>query len=283
MRPAQTIHRRLAAAILTGIGTLSTTQYAEAAFVSTTIDLTTEGSTGTSQGALFYQDDPKPTGTGYIDPFVRIQMTGTERGYNTDARPVEFDTKDENQWTHSLLLNTLGAVTIGSTDYYKFSLDINEEGGPVGSLLSMNDFRIYLGNSGSLTGWNDGFGANSVKVYDIDAETTGNKTIDVTVELNYRLGHGSGSGDMSVYIPVALFQGHGSQFQYVYLYSSFGNPNQSDAGFEEWWTQTGSPVPPPPPPGAVPAPPGILLALAGVGTTLLGRGFRRRKADGPTA
>jgi hypothetical protein len=282
MRSAHSFRRRLAAAILTGVGTLAAPEVASAAYVSSTIDLTTTGSTGSSQGALFYQADPHPTGTGYIDPFVRIQMRGFERGYNTDARPVEFETKDENQWTHSLLLANLDPVTIGSTQYYKFSLDINEQGNATGSKLSMNDFRVYLGDSPSLTGWNDGFGANSVKVYDIDAGKQGNKTIDVTVELNYRLGHGSGSGDMSVYVPVDLFQRYGSQFKYVYLYSSFGNPNQSDAGFEEWWAQTRTqvppPPPPPPPPGAVPAPPALVLALIGFGGLFFGRNLRRRAA-----
>src|SRR5262245_40265485 len=66
------------------------------------LDLTSPGAVVSSQGVLFYQANPQSTGTGVIDPFVRIQRTGTERGYNTDARPVEFDTKDANQWTHSL-------------------------------------------------------------------------------------------------------------------------------------------------------------------------------------
>ena len=114
-------------------------------------------------------------------------------------------------------------------------------------------------------------------MYDIDAGKQGNKTIDVTVEMNYRLGHGSGSGDLNVYIPVANFQGYGSQFQYVYLYSSFGNPNQSDAGFEEWWAQKGTATPVVPQ-ETVPAPPGVLLGLIGLGGCLLGRAFRRRVA-----
>jgi len=212
------------------------------------ISLQTAGSSGSSQGAYFYQVDPRPTGTGVFDPFVRIQQTGTERGYNTDARPVEFETKDQNHWTHSLQLANLTSVRISGIDYYKFTLDINEQGSTSGSQLTMNDFRVYLGNSPSLTGWNDGFGSNSVKVYDIDAGSGGNGRVD----MNYRLNSGSGSGDMSVYIPVAKFTGFANQYQYVYLYSAFGNPYSSDAGFEEWsaYTKTGTtttnnPVPAP--------------------------------------
>lgn len=275
LNPVRLRRRLMTAAFLGGASFFASPDTAFGAYIPITMDLTTAGSSGTSQGALFYQADPHPTGTGYIDPFVRIQMTGTERGYNTDARPVEFDTKDQNQWTHSLNVSTLAQVNINGTNYYKFSLDINEQGSPSGSLLSMDDFRVYLGNSASLTGWNDGFGSNSVKVYDIDAGHQGNKTLDVTVEMDYRLGHGSGSGDLNVYIPVAKFQGYGSEFQWVYLYSSFGNPNNSDAGFEEWWAQKGTSSPPPPP-NPVPAPAGALLGLIGLGSCLLGRAFRRR-------
>src|SRR3954453_4324920 len=87
------------AAALAAVGLVTSAGSARANFI---INLTTAGSSGSSQGAYFYQADPQPTGTGVFQPFVRIQQTGTERGYNTDARPVEFQTKDENQWTHSL-------------------------------------------------------------------------------------------------------------------------------------------------------------------------------------
>lgn len=261
-----------AAAALAAVGLITSAGSARADFI---IDLTTAGSSGSSQGAYYYQADPKPTGTGVFQPFVRIQQTGTERGYNTDARPVEFNTKDQNQWTHSLALSSLTNVTMNGIDYYKFTLDINEQGNTTGSLLSMDDFRLYLGNSPSLSGWNDGFGANSVKVYDLDA----GPHKDGTVNMNYKLNSGSGSGDLAVYVPVSKFAPYAnSPYQYVYLYSSFGSPYSSDAGFEEWsaYTNSGS-APPPPPSNSVPAPAGLLLGLIGMGGCLLGR--VRRKAD----
>ena len=49
---------------------------------------------------------------------------------------LEFQTKDQNQWTHSLTLNSLATVTINGTQYYQFALDINEQGNTSGSLLS---------------------------------------------------------------------------------------------------------------------------------------------------
>jgi len=255
------------------VASLIVTALASSKSSATVLDLTSPGAHADSQGALFFQADPQPTGTGVIQPFVRIQRTGTERGYNTDARPVEFDTKDQNQWTHSLSLASLSPVSINGTAYYQFLLDVNESGSDTKRLLSMNDFRVYLGDSPSLTGWNDGFGTHSVKVYDLDA--AGNSR----VELDYKLNSGSGSGDMFVFIPVSKFQGYAAQYQYVYLYSAFGQPHGSDAGFEEWAAKTSSSISPPPGGGggsAVPAPPGLVLAGMGFGCLLLGRlRFRR--------
>lgn len=231
-----------------------------------TIDLTKVGSSGTAGGALFTTTETQPTGTGVLDPFVRIQMTGTERGYNTDARPIEFDTKDQNQWTHSLNLNAMALEKLNGKSYYKFLLDINEEGNRTGKLLSLNDLHVHLGNSPSLTGYNDGFGENSVSVFNLDAGT------DITIELNSKLNHGSGSGDMFAYIPVSNFAGFDSDYQWVYLYSAFGTPNESDSGFEEWAASVDIKKP-----DIVhaPTPSTTLLAVIGLGC-VAARMFRRR-------
>src|SRR5688572_14480065 len=63
------------------------------------VDLIT-GNSGSINGAQFVWTDSQPTGTGYIEPFLRIQRTGVEQGYNTSyGRP--WDTKD-GKWTHEL-------------------------------------------------------------------------------------------------------------------------------------------------------------------------------------
>lgn len=263
-----------------------------------TIDLTTKGASGNSGPGIFQEFAFQPTGTGVFDPFVRIQQTGTEAGYNTDGRPVEFETKDANQWTHSLALASLGVVTRDGVDYFMFRLDINEmaneesQNKPTGRHLSMNDFVIYLGNAPDLLGFNQGnlnapFGGNAVLVYNID---TADARGDATVELNDKNsngsnGHGPGSGDsdMDVFIPVSLFQGKGDPFQWVYLYSKFGVPHPSDDGFEEWSAFLGQgPTPPPPPPPVIPAPASAVLLLTGLpGLTLAW--IRRRRAAAAAA
>src|SRR5690349_17001898 len=102
---------------------------ASAPVYATTVDLTTAGSLGSANNALFSTTDVQPTGTGVMDPFLRIQAHGNatvQEGYNTSLRPVELDQKTDPNFTRPLPLNTLLPVTINGTDYYQFLLDVNE-------------------------------------------------------------------------------------------------------------------------------------------------------------
>jgi hypothetical protein len=59
------------------------------------------------------------------------------------------------------------------------------------------------------------------------------------VELDGRLGQGTGKGDMALFVPSSVFTG-GS---YVYLYSKFGVHDAANAGFEQWAVEaTSAPV-----------------------------------------
>lgn len=233
-------------------------------------DLTTAGSTcgPAVYGAIYSNVLPQPTGTGYIDPFLRLQNTGIEQGYNTSAdfKPgggldFQFDQKDPINYTHDLLLSDVPIVTKNGVDYREFWLDINEAGSADKHLLSLDKLQIFLSPVGMLgvrnsandpgTGYQNGMLNNLPAIYDLDSGK------DNTILLDYNLGSGSGSGDMVVYIPNSLFVG-GS---YVYLYSMFGattgagadlGANTSDAGFEEWWVKKSNgstPNPPVPEPG----------------------------------
>src|SRR4051794_20442218 len=58
------------------------------------IDLTTAGAHGSVGGVIFQQGDVQPSGSGVIDSFVRIHALGgggQEQGYNTSARPLQFN------------------------------------------------------------------------------------------------------------------------------------------------------------------------------------------------
>jgi len=265
------------------------------------LDLTTAGKSGTITGsgstgavtAVFAENEQRPTGTGFIDSFSRLQANKTEEGFNTNGTPP-YDEK-AGLWTHAITLNSLAPVTLtpGGTPYYQFLLDINQNKSPGDpSLLNLNRLQIWGAQSATLNASNYDFGANgsfddtgntdgstgkfigsnATLVYDIDGQG------DNGVLLNYALNSGSGSGDMFLYIPVAAFanlSGDPSTW-YLYLYSAFGNPNASNDGFEEWAAHTGEVGTP----FGVPEPSTLALALSGfVGLGLTGvRRFRRQKA-----
>jgi len=193
------------------------------------VDLTTRGSQGVINDAIFRQADPQPTGTGVIRSFLRIQGASAksvvQQGYNTDARPLQFDDNKSPQFTRSMSLDGVPLVNIGGELYRELLLDINQKNSQ--PLLSLDELRIYTGNAGNLSGYDattHTLGGQTA-VYDMDAGG------DHWVLMNYRLNTGSGSGDMFLYVPNRLF---GNGGPYVYLYSKFGEHYASNSGFQEW-------------------------------------------------
>ena len=118
--------------------------------------------------ALFQTTNVQPTGTGYIDPFLRIQNQGVESGYNTDVRPVERDQKMDPNYTRPLLLSDLGTTTINGTDYVQFFLDINEQGNSR-SHISLDRLQVFQSSTGSVTNYGQSESNLGTKVYDLDS------------------------------------------------------------------------------------------------------------------
>lgn len=285
---------------LVGFLTLAVAAFAGQASAGNICDLrTTPGAdascgaefTGSYGGnALFMTNEQHPTGTGFIDSFLRIQQNGWEQGYNTSARPIETNpqmtVKTDPNYTRNLTLGEVGTKVINGVTYREFFLDVNEPATNNGNKnwITLDQLEIFASGTASLNNYQDNALANSgpgagqlsgaVKLYDMDSAT------DQYVQLDYLVkGNGSGSSDMAFYLKDSLFSGYKST-DYVYLFSQFGditgNVNdkyESQAGFEEWFTKSSVP---PPNIQAVPEPASLLLL--GTGLAAVARRRIRRKA-----
>lgn len=224
----------------------------------TTLDLTTTGSSGFLEGAFFLQFNPEDaTGTGVIDPFLRLQGNGSQttiqKGYNTSGI-VEFDTKDDPN-THDILISDIPERTIEGIDYREFFLDMAEPGSDTAINLTL--LRIHVEDVGLKTGYPGSF---SPAIFDLDATTDASV---VLLDVAAATAPGNGKGDVLVYIPSALFGGDDSKF--VYLYSEFEIFNGS---FEEWAIgEDGIPI--------FPEPSTMILLLLG-GVSVLSARARRK-------
>lgn len=193
----------------------------------TIVDLTTgPNASGEIDGALFFATQQQPAGTGYIDPFLRIQEKQFEQGYNTDGG-FPFDDKTPHNYQHSLYIPDLTATIIDGTPYLAFMLDSNQNGnGYTQHVLEMTALQIFTTNDPNQTteSFNSGgiLQLNGTLVYNMNAN--GSNIVLTTAT-------GSGKADMFMYIPVSLLQ---TGELYLVLYSAFGNSIPSDGGFEEW-------------------------------------------------
>ncbi|MEO5754328.1 MAG: hypothetical protein ABIR38_06445 [Chthoniobacterales bacterium] len=204
----------------------------------TVVDLTGTNNSGAANGAQFDWAATQPTGTGVIDPFLRVQADSNEQGYNTSGG-TPFDEK-AGIWTHDIRFSDLQstAVTIDGTQYFQLLLDVNEPGGNK-SLLSLDQLQFYTSPVGSKT--TTDLAALGTLRWSLDGAG------DSYVLLDASRNSGSGSGDMYAYIPASSFAGVASS-DYVYMFTRFGDQVAADGttegGFEEWsLVKTVSPVP----------------------------------------
>src|SRR6266496_3405016 len=172
-----------------------------------TVDLTANGTAeGTIGDVIFKRDNTIPTGTGVFQPFLTLDSPGNsvlEQGYNTTTSNQLLPLDDlRNHWNKNLQKQDLAVVN----GYYVFTLDSNETGnGSQNRYLSIDNIRIYTSGTGSQTTSNpDALGVLRYFLND-PLSLTANPNwvkIDSTRNVPLQKTSGSGSSDMTVWIPM---------------------------------------------------------------------------------
>ena len=218
------IKRNFTAALIAA-GMLAIASIAQA----TVVDLINndQGSVTNQYGTAYFQfTQPQPTGTGYIDPFLRVQASPTEQGYNTSGG-TPFDDKG-GPWTHDIKFSDLQstAISLNGQTYFVILVDLNEPNGAK-STISLENLQFYTSATGSQTTEN----VSSLGTLRYSLDTAGG---DNTVLFDAARNHGSGSGDAFIYIPASAFAGTNPN-DFVYMYVNFGSADVTTAGgFEEF-------------------------------------------------
>lgn len=239
-------------ASLTAVATLSLTAAATAVVAdSGTLDIqvpneSTSLMAPTSDGAqVTYVGDNDvnlgSSGTGVFEPFVRLQASGSEQGYNTDNGSLQFD-ETPGTWTHSMLVSDIPVVTVGGQRYWELWNDINESNST--PHIDLTDLEIYFASNPSITGYpfNTTAANTATPVYDFSGDI---KMNDVN--------SGSGRGDLKYLVPLnnisipssCSYKNPACATQFV-LYSKWGSSASApgadtyatDGGFEEWKVKT---------------------------------------------
>jgi hypothetical protein len=210
------------------------------------VDLTLNNSGTISDGAntvTFVFDKQQPSGTGVLDPFLRVQQNGTEQGYNTtvaNAGQLPFDDKF-GVWTHDLLFGSMQAIN----GNYNFVLDIGEPPSDnpnqgTQSLISLDGLKLYVTNTpgqnnASVDANGDANGISGTLLWNMDAQADN----FVLLDANRNGNPGNNVSDMLMQVPTSVFAGVTST-QHIILWSRFGLQDASILGaesfgtFEEW-------------------------------------------------
>jgi uncharacterized membrane protein len=188
----------------------------------------------TINGAIWLSlPSTEATGSGVFNAFFRVQANGTEQGYNTDGRPLEFDELKSATFTHSALFEDVPRVEYPASSgfwYYEFQLDINEKSSA--GLMSMDKFEVYTTNDQYILNYpfEDGTGGNNSGeaklIYELDGDG------DTWILMDYAWNTGSGKRDYRVLIPESDFTG--KKLTYVVIFTRHGDNEATDDGFEEW-------------------------------------------------
>ena len=250
-RPRRSVGLAIGTVIVAAFGLLAAAVLAVILNDSGTLDITVANRNGFAQGVtadgavVQYIGDSNTTfgssGTGTFDPFLRIQGTPTEQGYNTNGT-VEFDTKT-GTWTHAIRVSHIPvldcpAPTTGKC--WELFVDVNENNST--PFVSLNKLQVFYTDNANLTGYST-FSTSPPTGTSLQYSFSG----DILMK---DVNQGSGRGDLRYFIPlshgtdtIAIPAGCGYNpndtgcSTYFLLYSQWGTTSttyNSDGGFEEW-------------------------------------------------
>jgi hypothetical protein len=186
-----------------------------------------DNGSGFINGAFFSVNHDQPTGTGTYNPFLTIQSNGTQQGYNSSTE--NFDTKRVPQWNHEIRFSDLQVTTIAGIQYFGFRVDINEPNAQNRAEITLDRLQLFTSSTLQTSTSTDANGQfnGSLGTLRYDLDLGGDNSVLYTDRQ-----HGSGSGDINIFIPVEFFAGTQAN-DYVYMYQLWGNSDSSDGGFEE--------------------------------------------------
>lgn len=208
------------------------------------LDSPGEGPVTTDLGVIWSQTAVQPTGTGVIEPFLRVDANSSSsgeirQGYNTSEAQGNTPMDDKGGiWTHDVLVSDLAVVN----GYFVFLLDANQIGdnSANGARLTLSQFEIFTSPAPADDSFTTKAGLEAAfgpAEYDMRLDNIGGNLItgvDIAVQQTHDFpsNNGSGSGDLLVFIPTSLFTDPGA---YLILYTEYGAGNYvNNDGFEEW-------------------------------------------------
>ncbi|NOT27588.1 MAG: hypothetical protein HOP16_15995 [Acidobacteria bacterium] len=181
-----------------------------------------------SEGTVYFCDaDVRPTGTGYIDPFLRVVRDGSSAdgtpstyssGWNTDAKNTDLSSSQAA--ANDFDFNNSDALPVANLGYdgvtnshVVFTVDIDQDtptsSKPLADVLSLNKFQLYNCSSKSYTSLSSCSGGTAF--YNLF-------NVGDWVNFDPSVHTKTGAGDIDVYIP----KGVGFGTQYIALLDGWG-------------------------------------------------------------
>ncbi|MGE5565720.1 MAG: MSCRAMM family protein [Parcubacteria group bacterium] len=208
----------------------------------------TDASYSFGDGAIFQRVDPTLSGTGLYDPFLTVQDSPTEQGYNTNQLGQldnVYSSGGSGGRTDAVTLSQIPIKIVDGVAYYEFRVDLNEPNSD--PVISLERLELYKSSapadSSDFQGTSaaDAFLASDgfTKIFDLDSGGDNRLVLsDVTSS-------GSGRDDYRLLVPVSSFGNIDPTQTYLTMYTDFGQAGSnfdSRATFEEWHTQANATV-----------------------------------------